>query len=275
MEIRLLKLAYFSPTGTTKAVVQGISRGINQYPAEIIDITVPDARKKPLQTSENELLIIAVPVYMGRVPALLTEWLEAIKAQKTPVVCVVVYGNRAYENALLELKDIMTKRGCKPIACAAYIGEHSFSSSETPTAEGRPDTIDLNHAELFGRKINENLLSVSSTDHISDINIPGDYPYGGVTELWSIDFIAISNECTQCGICAEGCPVGAIDSDHSNLIDKGKCITCCACIKNCPQNARTIKTGPVKDAALRLNKLYKERKEPVFFFGSSRSRLSN
>jgi ferredoxin len=159
----------------------------------------------------------------------------------------------------------LTKCGCIPIACAAYIGEHSFSSSETPIAEGRPDASDLNSAESFGRRINEKLLSVSSVDHISDINIPGNYPYKGDSKLWSVDFMAVSNECTQCGICAEGCPVGAINSENSSLVDKEKCITCCACIKNCPQNARTIKPCPVKDAAMRLNKLHKERKEPVFF----------
>ncbi|TGE34979.1 4Fe-4S dicluster domain-containing protein [Desulfosporosinus fructosivorans] len=265
MKIQLLKLVCFSPTGTTKAIIQGVARGINQSTVELIDITRPDARIQPLQTSENELLVVAVPVYMGRVPALLNDWLHVIKARNTPAVCIVVYGNRVYDDALLELKDILIKCGCKPIASAAYIGEHSFSSSETPTAEGRPDASDLNHAELFGRKINEKLLSISSVNHISDINIPGNYPYGGVTELWSVDFIAISNECTQCGICAEGCPVGAIDSENNNLIDMEKCITCCACIKNCPQNARTMKNGLVKDAAIRLNKLYKERKEPVFF----------
>ncbi|MDD4600815.1 hypothetical protein SDC9_11400 [bioreactor metagenome] len=265
MKIQSLQLVCFSPTGTTKAIIQGIARGINQSTVELIDIAKPNARKQQLQTSENELLVVAVPVYMGRVPALLIEWLHAIKAHNTPAVCVVVYGNRMYGDALLELKDILIKRGCIPIACAAYIGEHSFSSSETPTAEGRPDASDLNHAELFGRKIKEKLLSVSSVEKFSDINIPGNYPYGGITKLWSVDFIAISNECTQCGVCAEYCPVGAIDSENSNLIDKEKCITCCACIKNCPQNARTMKSGLVKDAALRLNKLCKERKEPVFF----------
>jgi ferredoxin len=218
-----------------------------------------------LQTSGNDLLVIAVPVYIGRVPALLGEWFYGIKADRTPTVCIVVYGNRGYDDALLELKDILITRGCIPIACAAYIGEHSFSSSETPIAEARPDANDLNHAELFGRKINERLLYVSSIDHISDINIPGNHPYRGDSKIWNVDFISVSNVCTQCGFCAEVCPVGAVHSKKSDLIDKKHCITCCACIKNCPQNARTMNAGPVKDAAMRLNKLYKERKEPVCF----------
>lgn len=155
MKIQSLKLVYFSPTGTTKAVVWGIACGINHSNVECIDITRPDARNQPLQTSEDELLIVAVPVYMGRVPALLSEWLHAIQAHNTPAVCVVVYGNRVYDDALLELNDILKQCGCKPIAGAAYIGEHSFSNSETPTAEGRPDSRDLEQAELFGQKIQE------------------------------------------------------------------------------------------------------------------------
>ena len=136
MKIPSLKLVYFSPTGTTKTVVQEIARGIDHGTVEELDITRPDARKQPLQTSENEVLILGVPVYMGRVPALITEWLHAIQAHNTPAVGVVVYGNRAYDDALLELNDILAQRGCKPIAGAAFIGEHSFSTAETPTARG-------------------------------------------------------------------------------------------------------------------------------------------
>ena len=134
MEIESVKLVYFSPTGTTKAVLQGIAKGINPGNMELIDITRPDARKKPLVTSENELLVVGVPVYMGRVPALLIEWLNAIQAHNTPTVCVVVYGNRVYDDALLELKNIVMKCGGIPIAGGAYIGEHSFSNSETPSS---------------------------------------------------------------------------------------------------------------------------------------------
>jgi len=99
---------------------------MNNKSIEWIDITSPDARKQPLVTEKDELLIAGMPVYMGRIPAILSDWLHSIKAYNTPTLCVVVYGNLAYENALLELKDVLTKCGCKPIAGAAYIGEHSF-----------------------------------------------------------------------------------------------------------------------------------------------------
>ncbi|AGL01223.1 EFR1 family ferrodoxin [Desulfoscipio gibsoniae] len=266
MKIKSLKLVCFSPTRTTNVIIQGIARGINQSTTmEILDITKPDARKQQLQTSENELLVVAVPVYVGRVPTLVNEWLNTIEAHNTPTVCVVVYGNRDYDDALLELKGILKKRGCIPIACAAFIGEHSFSSSETPIAVARPDASDLNHAEFFGRKINEKILSISSIDQISDMNVPGNYPYRGETKTWIVDFIAVSDQCTQCGVCAEECPVGAIDFENSSVIDTEKCILCCACIKRCPQNAKTMKPGLVKDAAIRVSEKFKERKEPVFF----------
>ena len=265
MELNLLKLAYFSPTGTTKAVVQGVARGINLMSMQLIDVTNPATRKISLQTSEKELLLVAVPVYMGRVPYIINEWLNSIRGHNTPTVCIVVYGNRAYDDALLELKDILIKRGCIPIACAAYIGEHSYSSSEIPIAKDRPDMNDLNQAELFGRKINEKLRSISLISQISDVHVPGTYPYGGVTKLWDVDFIEVSDQCAHCGVCAEVCPAGAVDTQNSRIINFEKCITCCACIKNCPQKARTMKPGPVKDAAIRLNNLYKEQKKPEYF----------
>lgn len=126
MNIQTLKLVYFSPTGTTKAIVQSIARGINQRDVELIDITRPAARKQPLHTGEKDLLIVGVPVYMGRVPALLGEWLHAIKAHNTPAVSVVVYGNRVYDNSLLELKNVLIEQGCKVMAGAAYIESIPF-----------------------------------------------------------------------------------------------------------------------------------------------------
>lgn len=265
MEIKSVKLVCFSPTGTTKTIVESISHGIKYQNTELIDITKPSGREKVLITSKDELLIVAVPVYMGRVPSVLTDWFSKIQADNTPTICVVVYGNRAYEDALLELKDILANQGCSPIAGAAFIGEHSFSSADLPSSVGRPDTNDLQVAEFFGLKIKENLNSQAINHLPKDILFPGNSPYGGTKHLWHLDFIEVGTDCNQCGICADNCPVGAIDYNNSRNIDKDKCTLCCACIKKCPNNAKSIKSGPMKEAAIRCTKFI-ERKEPEFFF---------
>lgn len=260
-----VKLVYFSPTGTTQQVIAGIARGMDGHSVESIDITRPDARENPLKTTGEDLLIVGVPVYMGRVPALIIDWLQAIEAHQTRAVAVVVYGNRVYEDALLELQNILRTCGCRLIAGGAFIGEHSFSTDETPTAQGRPDSSDLTIAEEFGRHIQAKLTGISPGEESPEVTIPGCYPYRGDSRLWTVDFITVSDACTQCGICAENCPTGAIDLSESALIDTEKCITCCACLKHCPRHARTMKPGLVRDASIRLHTLYSERKEPELF----------
>jgi ferredoxin len=273
MEITSVTPLCFSPTGTTKTAVQAIARGFNSGTADVLDITRPDARKQSLRTGERDLLIVGMPVYLGRIPAVAGEWLRTLQAQDTPAVCVIVYGNRAYDDALIELADILRDRGCRPVAGAAFIGQHSFSTDTTPTAEGRPDARDREQAAVFGQKIYRKLREFSSPCRVPDMQFPGVHPYRMETchpykkgtPFWNVDFIAVSDACTQCGTCARGCPVGAIDPEDSRAIDTERCITCCACIRHCPEHAKTIKPGLVMDASVRVYTLNKERKEPAYF----------
>ncbi len=266
MKIRTLKQVYFSPTGTTKKIINSIAKCLDFETEELYDITKEQGREAFIQASENDLLVVGVPVYMARVPALINDCLKKLVAQDTLVICVVVYGNRTYGNALLELNDILKDRGCIPIAGAAFIGEHSFSSSEIPVALNRPNAYDIELAYSFGKEIQAKLLSISASKEISKLQMPGNYPYGGVTELWSVDFISISDKCSKKGICAGVCPTGAINPADTSQIDTEKCISCCACIKSCPENARSIKESKVKEASIRLHNLYSEPKEPDLFY---------
>ena len=265
METRATKLVCFSPTGTTKAIAQAVARGLYMHAPEVIDITLPKARKGDFHATAQDLLVVAVPVYVGRVPAILLEWLHRLKAQQTPVVCVVVYGNRGYGDALVELKEILTSRGCVPVACGAFIGEHSFSSDETPIAVDRPDNGDLNRASQFGWKVSEKLRAVASVAQFQGIQVPGTSPSGPADPLLSDGFMAVSDACTRCGICVKGCPVGAIDPANMMQPDPKACILCCACIKGCPVNARTMVPGPVKGIAQKLSDTCQARKTPELF----------
>jgi ferredoxin len=269
MKVDSVKLVYFSPTGTTKRIVEGVACGINHGKGERIDITLEEGRSRQIHTMGNELLIMGVPVYFGRVPACAIEWLHTIKAHNTPAVCIVVYGNREYDDALLELKDCALGQGCRPIACAAFVGEHSFSGSGTPIAAGRPDARDLRYAEAFGERIKAKLEFTPTGIQCSDIAVPGNYPYKDMEEgkqrLSGVEFIAVSDRCSQCGVCARECPVGAIDPGNSGVTDSTKCIKCCACIKKCPSSSRTVSPGVVQSIAMRLSQACRVRKEPIYF----------
>ena len=266
MKYQTIKLVSFSPTGTTKAILNAIARGFNPGDLIKIDITRPEQRNHPLLLTTDDILLIGVPVYMGRVPDVLSTWLKTIHATNTPTICVVVYGNRVYDDALLELRDILISDGCLPIAAGAFIGEHSFSSCETPIAADRPDRSDLALAESFGRKIKNKLLTHPNPDPNCQIIPPGQIPYRGETTLWDVDFIDVSPACNSCQLCSSVCPTSAINPQDSRQIDHKKCITCCACIKKCPSQARSIKPGPVHDAASRLHRLFKEPKQPELYY---------
>lgn len=191
--------------------------------------------------------------------------LAAIQGSSTPAVIVVTYGNREFEDALVELRDIAEKAAFKPLAACTFIGEHSFSGSETPIAAERPDSDDLVTAEKFGSKIIEKLLSVEDFASFTSLDIPGDFPYkeGGGSLPFSPT--VIEADCTECETCIPTCPAGAISLDPGIAVDKNLCIFCCACIKICPEGAMIIDAAPIKAKRQWLYENCAERKEPELY----------
>lgn len=257
---RNLNLLYFSATDTTKKVIKSIAKDFNDDVKEY-DITLPENRINSLNFKENDVVIIGVPVYAGRVPEFLSEYFsEKIHGNNAYAVLIVVYGNRAYDDALLELKDIFEGRGFIGIAGGAFVGEHSYTEK---IATGRPDDSDLNIAYKFGMDINEKINSIDRFPQ--KLTVKGNYPYrkGMVYEPVMID---TDESCINCGICSMHCPMGAIDKYDNKSIDIFKCIRCCSCIKRCPVNAKDINYDPHKKFLIEfISKYSTVRQEPELF----------
>lgn len=265
MSTATAKLIYFSPTGTTRRVLEGISAGLPSAQMEHLDLTLPSAMDSLPGKVDGDLAIIGVPVYGGRIPALAAERLQQLKGNRTPAVVVVTYGNRAYEDALLELSDLVTGQGFIPIAGGAFIGEHSFSSAQTPIAVGRPDTEDLAKARAFGERISEKLSLYRQSGAIPAVQIPGNSPYKQGVGKFHMAPNTKGELCTVCKACAKACPAGAITVDNAVMTDDDACIVCCACTRVCPTGARVMEHPKIQQIAERLHTNCSERREPEVF----------
>ena len=106
---------YFSPTGGTRAYVTALA-GLLSCEAEEIDLTAREERARDHVFGPEDLVILGAPVYAGRLPQLEGGIFERLRGDGTPAVFNVSYGNRAFEDALLEEQDICQAHGFHGIA---------------------------------------------------------------------------------------------------------------------------------------------------------------
>jgi ferredoxin len=211
------------------------------------------------------LALFGAPVYGGRIPPLAAGRLRQVKGGHTPAVVVVVYGNRAYEDALLELRDLATDVGFAPIAGAAFVGEHSFSTEAMPVARGRPDRRDQLQAAEFGRMIWDKARGLHTLDEVSPLYVPGEFPYREWEQPRGVSPGTDGTLCTLCGACATVCPTAAVHIQDVVLTDTGACIWCCACVRACPTSARVMEHPRILRSMRWLSEHCAERREPEMY----------
>ena len=256
----------FSPTGTTAKVLEAIAEGYGGRDCGHLDFTRPGSRGVSIPPFPECLVVIGVPVYGGRIPLQAAEYLETLDGNGRAAVLVTVYGNRHYDDALLELVDLASERGFRPVAAGAFLGEHSFSTEELPIAAGRPDKEDLERARAFGSEAARRIAEVDSVDDFAELPVPGSRPYKERKPLPEGAPETDAELCTRCGRCVSVCPVGAIDRDRPTVTDGKICTFCCACIRVCPEKARKLTFEPIVAATKRLHENCAERREPEVFF---------
>ena len=252
-------LLYFSPTETTKKVLTSVAQGLG-FDAEHHDITKINHAEILKAFSEKDILILGMPVYSGRIPAVTEAFVKSLKGSNTPAVIVGVYGNRDFDDALVEMEDYLVAGGFKPIAGAGFIGEHSLTSL---VGKGRPDAVDLKSALAFG----EAVRGLLDTEKVLDVKLEvrGSRPYRERKPAAPVG-PKINDACTVCGVCVAHCPVDALKMDGHVIVDAEACILCHSCMKRCPNGAVYFE-GRVLQIRDFLIENCSERKEPEIFIG--------
>ena len=235
-------LITFSPTGGTKRTADILASAIaEQWDLINLLCPIPDIDLTP-----DDICLIAVPSFGGRIPTTSAERLAKIHANGARAILVCVYGNRAYEDALLELRETLTSLGFRVVAAAAFIAEHSIVRG---VAAGRPDAADTQVAVDFGRAVLSK-LSQPAEQWGEVPEVPGNASY---RERPVMPVAPTTNEdCGHCGSCASMCPVGAIPQDDPQSTDAEKCILCMRCVDICPCDARSLPAPMLAGMAARL-----------------------
>lgn len=246
MLVKKVWAVYFSPTGTTKKVVEHIAGIIGKESdaaVGVIDFTLPGAREDKLVFGPGDLAVIGVPVYAGRIPNVLLPFLkEKIRGVDTSAIPVVLFGNRAYDDALKELDGILTENGFHMLAAGAFIGEHSFSRQ---LAAGRPDMKDMlaagKLAAMALERIAGRALMTDRQAYLREEEPLRPYYIPVKPDGTTISILKVKpgtrDNCISCGTCARVCPMGSINHIDMSRIE-GICIKCGACIKKCPVGAK-------------------------------------
>ena len=245
----------FSPTGGTKKVADCLTGALD---GDITTVDLTDSKQDfhAVLPSKEDVAVISVPSYGGRVPAVATERLGMVHGNSARAVLVCVYGNRAYEDTLIELEDTAKKAGFQVVAAVAAIAEHSIARQ---FAAGRPDAQDEAQLSDFAKQIQHKLYAADA----SEPAIPGSRPYKKAGGIGMVP--KPTKECTNCGVCAAECPVQAINKEDPKKVDEKACISCMRCIAVCPQDARKVNPVMLSAASMMLKKVCSERKDCELF----------
>lgn len=265
MNLKKVNTIYFSPTGGTEKIVRLVAGNLADrlgLQQNFYDFTKPENRQNEYHFEKDELLVMASPVYAGRLPnKLMPEYKAKIGGVGTPAIPICVFGNRSPGESLRELMMLLGDNGFQIVGAAAFAGRHAFSDK---VGYGRPDKADLLEIEAFTAKIAEKLLNGENPFLEIDRSEIGPYYTPLKEDGMPAKFLKArpctdEGKCTHCGQCVQACPLGSIDQKTAEAV--GLCMKCQACIRCCPVHAKFFEDGDFLSHVAMLENNYTRRAE--------------
>ena len=265
MNIRRLCVLYFSPTGGTEKIARFVAGELAArlgLEPKYISFTKPQEREQEYRFGPQDLLVMASPVYAGRLPnKVMPEYKAKIFGDSTIALPICVFGNRSPDEAPRELALLLEGNGFRLAGVAAFAGRHAFSDR---VGEGRPDEEDLAQMSDFAARAAEKLAG----EELPLLNISREEigPYytplkadGTPAKFLKARPLTDWSKCSRCGACARACPMGSIDMQTMEAA--GLCVKCQACVRKCTRHAKYFEDPDFLSHVAMLEQNYTRRAE--------------
>lgn len=273
MKIERIWKVYFSPAGSTRSIMNRLADKIGkalELTVHTHDYTLPTHREQKIEFEKTDLVLWGTPVYAGRIPNKTLPYVQHFfEGHGAMAVPVVVFGNRSFDNSLIELKNELENNQFHVVAAGAVVSRHSFSKI---LAAGRPDSEDWEKLDQFADDIVNKVVGL--TDWGMEVNVPGDNPPNqyytpkGLAGETTVFLKAVPqtdlNKCDGCSVCIKICPMSAIEKNDPSKVT-GTCIKCQACVLRCPQHAKYFEDKAFLSHVAMLERDFTRRAESAFF----------
>lgn len=273
-------IAYISPGGSTKEAAYVLKDALS---SQSIDVSVFEVgRKKSFEgvkkalKEDGVIFFAGSPVYVSKVLPSIKELINEVKTdKKIPAVPFVTWGCVTSGIALYDAGKSLKENGFEIAGAIKVPGVHTMTTpSEDPLGAGHPDSEDKKIISEFAQKL---LALLDSDDYISKCLEPDDIQYQPEDKKAEMEkgdvYKARANMpqkmvseslCTSCGICAELCPVEAIELDPYPVFNDN-CISCFNCYKQCPEEAILCDLAPIAERIRQRKKMFDEADEAKYF----------
>ena len=263
MTVRKLYALYFSPTGGTEKIARYVAEELGRrlgLEPEYIPFTRPGEREEERRFGPEDLLVMASPVYAGRLPnKIMPDYKAKIFGDGALAVPLCVFGNRSPDEALRELVLLLEDNGFQIAGGAAFAGRHAFSDK---VGQGRPDGEDFAQMANFAGKAAEKLAGDALPALEMDRGEIGPYytplkADGTPAKFLKAKPLTDWGKCSRCGACARACPMGSIDRETMEAV--GLCVKCQACVRKCTVHAKYFEDGDFLSHVVMLEQNYARR----------------